>query len=195
MLKTTLSLLFSQWWLVIISSYGLLWAVQAVIIFPLERALFQHGIVASYLFLPHAVRVLGAWLYGPKVVFPLLAVAFVTHLQLVNKPIVELTFSDLVAIFAGVICAPLTLEFMKLMRLDVYPKNHGIISWRTLLFVGLVSSMVNSVLNTIGYSQYFKVEDTIEVLLRYVFGDVMGLFVVLLILVFASKKVRGVSRA
>ncbi len=55
--------------------------------------------------------------------------------------------------------------------------------------------MVNSVLNTIGHSQYFKVEDTIEVLLRYVFGDVMGLFVVLLILVFASKKVRGVSRA
>ncbi|MEL0004011.1 MAG: hypothetical protein VW620_13435, partial [Rhodospirillales bacterium] len=71
----------------------------------------------------------------------------------------------------------------------------GIISWRTLLFVGVISSVVNSFLNTIGVAGYFKVEETTEVLLRYVVGDVMGLFVVLLILVFATKRVRGASRA
>ena len=191
----TLSLLFSQWWLVIISSYAVLWAVQAVVIFPLENAIFQHGIVASYLFLPHAVRVLGAWLYGPKVVFPLFPIALLCHMQLVDKSIIELSYLDFIAVSGGVICAPLTLEFMKLMRIDVYPTDEGIISWRTLLFVGVISSVVNSFLNTIGVAGYFKVEETTEVLLRYLVGDVMGLFVVLLILVFATKKVRGASRA
>jgi hypothetical protein len=190
-----LSLIFGQWWLVIISSYAVLWAVQAVVIFPLEDFLFHNGIVASYLFLPHAVRVLGAWLYGPKVVFPLFVISLLCHMQLVDKSIVELTPLHLLSVLAGVICAPLTLEFMKLMRIDVYPKDQGIISWRTLIFVGVVSSIVNSMLNTISLAEYFNVENTISVLFRYVVGDVMGLFLVLLLLVFASKKIRGASRA
>jgi hypothetical protein len=188
--KQLLQLLFSQWWLVIISSYAVLWAAQVVVIFPLEDLVFHHGIVASYLFLPHAVRVLGAWLYGPKIVFPLFFISLLCHMQLVDKSIFELTSLHLLSVLAGVICAPLTLEFMKLMRIDVYPKDQGIISWRTLLFVGLVSSIVNSILNTIALSQYFKVEETISVIFRYVVGDVMGLLVVLLILVFATKRVR-----
>ena len=191
----TLSLLFSQWWLVIISSYAVLWAVQVVVIFPLEGLLFHNGIVASYLFLPHAVRVLGAWLYGPKVVFPLFVISLLCHMQLVDKSIVELTSLHLLAVLAGAICAPLTLEFMKFMRIDVYPKDQGIISWRTLLFVGLVSSIINSMLNTVGLAEYYNVENTMSVLFRYLLGDVMGLVVVLLILVFATKKVRGRSRA
>ena len=190
-----LSLLFGQWWLVVISSYAVLWAVQAVVIFPLESALFHHGIVASYLFLPHAVRVLGAWLYGPKVVFPLFVISLLCHMQLVDKSVFELTYLHLLSVLAGVICAPLTLEFMKLMRIDVYPKDQGIISWRTLLFVGLASSVVNSMLNTISFAEYYNVENTISVLFRYVVGDVMGLLVVLLIMVVTTKKVRGRIRA
>jgi hypothetical protein len=111
-------------------------------------------------------------------------------MQLVDKSVFELTYLDLLSVLAGVICAPLTLEFMKYMRIDVYPKDQGIISWRTLLFVGLASSVINSMLNTISLAEYYNVENTISVLFRYVVGDVMGLLVVLLILVFATKRVR-----
>ena len=89
MIKHPLPVFFSQWWLIIISAYGALWFVQTTIIFPLESLIFSHGIVASYLFLPHAVRVLGAWLYGPKVVLPLFAIALLCHLQLVDKSLFE----------------------------------------------------------------------------------------------------------
>ena len=190
MLKKLLSVFFSQWWLIIISAYGALWFVQTTIIFPLESLIFSHGIVASYLFLPHAVRVLGAWLYGPKVVLPLFAIALLCHLQLVDKSLFEFSYGDFIAVVGGVICAPLTFELMKLMRVDAYPKDEGIVSWRTLIFVGVVSSVVNSFINGVGNAAYYKVEDTIQILLRYIVGDVAGLFVVLVILVFATKKYR-----
>lgn len=190
MIKHPLSLFFSQWWLIIISAYGALWFIQTTIIFPIESVIFSHGIVASYLFLPHAVRVLGAWLYGPKVVLPLFAIALLCHLQLIDKSIFEFSYGDFIAVVGGVICAPLTFELMKFMRIDVYPKDEGIISWRTLIFVGVVSSVVNSFVNAVGNTNYYKVEDTIQILLRYIVGDVAGLFVVLIILVFATKKYR-----
>jgi hypothetical protein len=189
-IKHLLSILFSQWWLIIISAYAALWFIQTAIIFPIENTFFSHGIVASYLFLPHAVRVLGAWLYGPKVIFPLFAIALLCHLQLVDKSILEFSYGDFIAVVGGVICAPVTFELMKLMRIDIYPKDEGIISWRTLIFVGVVSSVINSFINGVGNAAYYKAEDTIQILLRYIVGDVAGLFVVLIILVFATKKYR-----
>jgi hypothetical protein len=190
MLQKPLSIFFSQWWLIIIGSYGALWFVQTTFIFPIENAFLRDGFVASFLFLPHAARVLGAWLYGPKVVFPLLAIALICHTQLVDKSIFEFTRGDIISVLGGVICAPLAFEAMKIMRVDVYPKDDGIISWRTLLFVGIVSSVINSFVNGVGNSAYYDVENTISVLLRYVVGDVAGLFVVLIILVFATRKYR-----
>ena len=190
MLKKLLSVFFSQWWLIIIGSYGALWFVQTTVIFPIENAFLNTGFVASFLFLPHAVRVLGAWLYGPKIVFPLLAIAVICHTQLIDKSIFEFTRGDIISVLGGVICAPLTFEAMKIMRVDVYPKDEGIISWRTLLFVGIVSSVINAFVNGVGNSAYYDVENTISVLLRYLVGDVVGLFVVLIILVFATRKYR-----
>ncbi len=185
--------LFSQWGVIIISSYAILWEVQILLIWPIENLLFSHGMIASYLFLPHAVRVIGAWLFGPKVIFALFPIALLTHLQLVQKTLLQLSFSDLLAVAAGVVCAPIALEAMKVMRIDAYPKEDGIISWRTLVFVGFVSSIINSFLNTLAFSGMFPVQDTLSVLGRYVVGDVLGLVVVLLAITFGARQYRKVN--
>ena len=190
MYVSALKSLFSQWWVIVNCSYAILWEVQILLIWPIENLLFSHGIFASYLFLPHAVRVIGAWLFGPKVIFALFPIALLTHLQLVKKTLLQLSFSDLLAVATGVICAPLALEAMKVMRIDAYPKEEGVISWRTLVFVGFVSSIINSFLNTLAYSGMFPVEDTLTMLGRYVVGDVMGLVVVLLAITFGARHYR-----
>ena len=166
-----------------------------MLIWPIESKIFSDSTfsIASCLFLPHAVRVIGAWLFGPKVIFALFPIALLTHLQLVQKTLLQLSFSDLVAVVTGVICAPLALEVMKVMRIDAYPKEEGIISWRTLVFVGFVSSIINSFLNTLAYSGMFPVEDTLTMLGRYVVGDVMGLVVVLLAITFGARQYRKVT--
>src|SRR6056300_963551 len=58
----------SEYWLGIsILVYLLTFVVWRYLILPLELSLTnENAIFASFLFLPHAVRVLSAWLLGPK---------------------------------------------------------------------------------------------------------------------------------
>ena len=79
------------------------------------------------------------------------------------------------------------------MRIDAYPKEDGIVSWRTLVFVGFVSSIINSFLSTLAFSGMFPVEDTLSVLGRYVVGDVLGIVVVLLAISFGARHYRKVN--
>ena len=50
-----------------------------------------------------------------------------------------LTPADFVNPIVGALCAPVALELMSFVRIDVYPKSTGVISWRTLVFVGLLA--------------------------------------------------------
>jgi hypothetical protein len=137
--------------------------------------------------------VIGAWLFGPKVIFALFPIGLLNHLQLVQKTLLQLSFIDLLAVATGVVCAPIVLEAMRVMRIDAYPKEDGIISWRTLVFVGFVSSIINSFLSTLAFSGMFPEEETLSILGRYVVGDVLGLVVVLPAITFGARQYRKVN--
>ena len=55
------------------------------------------------------------------------------------------------------------------------------ISRLILVFAGLLSSIINSFFSTLFLEGRFPIEDTFDVLTRFVIGDVMGLVVVLLL--------------
>jgi hypothetical protein len=59
-----------------------------------------------------------------------------------------------------------------------------------LVFAGLLSSIINSFFSTLFLEGRFLIEDTFDVLTRFIIGDVMGLVVVLLLSVGLLKVFR-----
>ena len=59
-----------------------------------------------------------------------------------------------------------------------------------MVFAGLLSSIINSFFSTLFLEGRFPIEDTFDVITRFIIGDVMGLVIVLLLLVGVLKAFR-----
>ena len=181
---------FSHWFVLIFLAYLGLIAFQHLIIMPIETMMVERNVaVVSLLYLPHAVRVLGAWMVGPKSILALIPVSICVYF--VTRPDTgSLTQADFIIPMVGALCAPVAFELMRFVRIDVYPRSTGVISWRTLVFAGLLSSIINSFFSTLFLEDRFPIEDTFNVLTRFIIGDVMGLVVALFISVGLLKVFR-----
>ena len=185
-----LSKFFLHWFVFIFLAYLGLVALQHLVIMPVETMMVDRNVaVVSFLYLPHAVRVLGAWMVGPKSILALIPATICVYF--VTRPDTgSLAEADVIIPMVGALCAPIAFELMRFVRIDVYPKSTGVISWRTLVFAGLLSSIINSFFSTLFLEGRFPIEDTFDVLTRFVIGDVMGLVVVLLLSVGLLKVFR-----
>ena len=189
-----LSKFFLHWFVLIFLAYLGLVAVQNLVIMPIETMLVERNVaLVSLLYLPHAVRVLGAWMVGSKSILALIPASIIVYF--VTRPDTgPSTQADIIIPMIGALCAPVAFELMRVFRIDVYPKSTGVISWRTLVFAGLFSSIINSFFSTLFLEGRFPIEDTFDVLTRFIIGDVMGLVLVLLILVGLLKTSRRFVR-
>ena len=184
------SKLFLHWFGIIFLTYLGLVAVQHLVIMPIETMIVEGNVaLVSLLYLPHAVRVLGAWTVGPKSVLVLIPASICGYF-VIRPDTGPLTQADFIIPMVGALCAPIAFELMRVVRIDVYPKSTGVISWRTLVFAGLLSSIINSFFSTLFLEGRFPIEETFDVLTRFIIGDVMGLVVVLLALVLLLKVFR-----
>ena len=130
---------------------------------------------------------------GPKSILALIPASIIVYF--VTRPDTgPSTQADIIIPMIGALCAPVAFELMRVFRIDVYPKSTGVISWRTLVFAGLFSSIINSFFSTLFLEGRFPIEDTFDVLTRFIIGDVMGLVLVLLILVGLLKTSRRFVR-
>ncbi len=174
---------FLHWFVLIFLTYLGLVAVQYLVIMPIETMMVERNVaLVSILYLPHAVRVLGAWMVGPKSVLALIPTSICVYFA--TRPDTgPLTPADFVIPLVGALCAPVAFELMRFVRIDVYPKSTGLISWRTLVFAGFLSSIINSFFSTLFLEGRFPIEDTLDVLTRFIIGDVMGLMIEMLLLV------------
>ena len=181
---------FLHWFVLIFLTYLGLIAVQYLVIMPIEIMMVERNVAfVSLLYLPHAVRVLGAWMVGPKSVLALIPTSICVYFA--TRPDTgPLTPADFVISMVGALCAPVALELMRFVQIDVYPKSTGVISWRTLVFAGLFSSIINSFFSTLFLEGRFPIEDTFDVLTRFVIGDVMGLVIILFLLIGLLKAFR-----
>ena len=185
---------FSQHWIAfVIVAYIITSALQLLVIFPIELSLFgENTVFASFLFLPHAVRVLSAWLLGPKSLLAIvpagLAITWVTG-NLYGYLGEEFLTQLLIYIFADC-SAVLAFEFMRLCKIDAYPKKIGVISWRTVLFGGILASVINSIGSTWLRSAYIDPVALLEVISRFILGDSLGLLLGMILIMFISKFIR-----
>jgi hypothetical protein len=181
---------FMNWFVLIFFAYFGLIAIQHMVIMPIETMMVERNVaLVSLLYLPHAVRVLGAWMVGPKSILALIPASICVYF-LMRPDTGPLSPADFIVPIVGALCAPVAFELMRFVRIDVYPKSSGVISWRTLVFAGLLSSIINSFFSTLFLEGRFLIEDTHDVITRFIIGDVMGLVIVLFLLVGLVKMFR-----
>ena len=163
--------------------------MQLLVIFPIElRLSSENAIFASFLFLPHAVRVLSAWLLGPKSLLAIIPAGIIIMLITSNHDYFGGEFLTQLLTYSFADCsAVLAFEFMRLCKIDAYPKKVGIISWRTVLFGGILASVINSIGSTWLRSNYIEPDDLFEVISRFILGDTLGLFLGMIIIIPIAK--------
>ena len=184
---------FTQHWLGITTlAYLVTFVVWRYLILPIDISLTnENAIFASFLFLPHAVRVLSAWLLGPKSLIAMIPAGVAVSLIGGASPPqgYELLLEVMIATFAAS-SAVIAFEFMRICKIDAYPKDEGIVSWRTVLFGGALASIINSLGSTWLKSGYFDAALILEVITRFVLGDVMGLIVGMFTIMFVTRYMR-----
>ena len=163
--------------------------IQVNFILPFEIAAAGHmGSLASVLFLPHAVRVLSVWLIGPKAFFALFpASLFISFLFLRHE---YDTFTLLLITLWGASSAVISFEFLRFVNLNVYPKNATSINWRLLVFAGCLASFINCLGGTFLKSEGLAPVEILELMTRYLIGDIGGLLVCLVVLMLALRYTR-----
>ena len=161
-------------------------------ILPLEISFTsENAIFASFFFLPHAVRVLSAWLLGPKSLLAMIPAGVAVALigDATPQQGYELFLHVALAVFAAS-SAVLAFEAMRFCKIDVYPKDTGLISWRTVLFGGVLASIINSLGSSWLKSGFFEPSELMEVIFRFILGDTLGLLFGMLIIMLMSRRYR-----
>jgi len=186
----------SKHWLGVTSiAYLLTFVFWRYFILPLEISLTsENAIFASFLFLPHAVRVLSAWLLGPKSLYAMIPVGVALSLVSGMEPPqgYALLHEVLLATFSAS-SAVIAFELMRFCKIDAYPKNSGTINWRTVLFAGVLASVINSLGSTWLKSGHFYPTEMMEVISRFILGDTLGLFVGMLLLMLTFRHLRSMG--
>lgn len=139
------------------------------------------SLIGSLIFLPHAVRVLSAWLLGPKSLFALVPAELLMH-QFYASTEYQQGFTFLIPLFSS-FSAVFAFELMRLMKLDVYPKMEGITGWRSVMFAGALASVFNSISGAYLKGEAYSPTEVFDVIARHFVGDVIGLLLAIILLI------------
>jgi hypothetical protein len=181
-LKSTLTAsslyLLAQW-----LSKDVLYAAQLAVMNPIN-------LPASIVYLPHGIKILCAWIYGWKAVLllgPAALIHALTGAGVVGAPLALYALG----VFLVLVTAPLAFTVMRLFGIDVIDNATLATNWRVLLFVGLVSAVMNAfVVHIVGYS-ILPTQEHLIGMVRVVTGNMLGLMAVMLIAMLALRWQRG----
>lgn len=176
------SLYLLAWWL----SRNVLYTAQLAVLDPIN-------LPASIIYLPHGVKILCAFLYGWKTVL-LLGPAVLIHafagagIEGAPQPLYVL------GVFLILVTAPLAFTVMRVFGIDVIDNATLAMNWRVLLFVGLVSAVMNAfVIHILGYS-ILPTQQHLGGMLRVVAGNMLGLLAVMLMAMLGMRWQRGLRQ-
>ena len=188
-LRQFLNSMVQQWFGIVMLIHVSAFIIQVNFILPFEIAAAGHmGSLASVLFLPHAVRVLSVWLIGPKAFFALFpASLFISFLYLRHE---YDTFTLLLIALWGALSAVISFEFLRYVGFNVYPKNTASINWRLLVFAGCLASFINCLGGAFLKSKGLTTVEILELMTRYLIGDIGGLLFCLVVLMLALRYLR-----
>lgn len=187
--QNVLTTIFTHWFSVVTFTYLGLYLIQVNFILPLEKTYFGNLTeYASLLFLPHAVRVIAAWLLGPKAILALFPASVISlHFY---EPISAQGLGFYLYILFSSASAIIAFEFLKLMKIDIYPRGERMSSWRNVLFAGFLASFFNSLGGVYFIEAIPDTDALFELIFRFIIGDVLGLLFSMFVLMILFRYYR-----
>ena len=167
------------------------------IVLPLQGAIFPNlGTLAALIMPIHGIRVLCAWMYGWWSVIYLfvsnIATALFYWLIASNAPHIEFTSERLMAYALVSVVAIISFRAVKLTGLEITSIKEKINNktWRQLILVAIISSVLNSLGHTFIFSGQFVVVGERNAILTYIIGDTLGTVVCFAVLIVLFRFVR-----
>lgn len=181
--------------LIIALAYVLCHGLTAFVVTPVQAGFLpDETVFASLMYLPHGVRVLATWAFGWRAI-PALVVG-VSLSALLFSPAGNLSFLDpalLEGILVGAVAAFLAFELVRLAGFDFYFGSSKKLSWKGMLAIGAISSVINSIGQTIVHSGLIELDLLARILVMYAVGDLVGLAVCMVALMFVFRWTRAPS--
>ena len=167
------------------------------IVLPLQGAIFPNvGTLAALIMPIHGIRVLCAWMYGWWSVIYLfvsnIATALFYWLIASNAPHIEFTSERLMAWALVSVVAIISFSALTLTGLEITSIKEKINNktWRQLILVAIISSVLNSLGHTFIFSGQFVVVGERNAILTYIIGDTLGTVVCFAVLTVLFRFVR-----
>jgi len=159
------------------------------IIDPVQSLLLTTG-YASLLFLPHGVRVLAVFLYGPAPATFYLLIAALVSLSLSDHQMDRGVLTIIAQTLTGAFCVPVAYQLLKFS----FGSDHislGSVSgrtWRGIVMVIIVSSLMNGLFQTLSLGVGNTGVTDVVLSLKYTVGDILGAIFVLVAANFLLKQ-------
>lgn len=180
-----------RWWLIVAILYIMTGVIQAKVVYPLEQRFLPELLhIASIMFLPHAVSVLSTVILGPRSFFALLPAMLLLYYSLFAAALGGLTSTIVFAAISSASCAPLSYLLITWLRRRDPENAMDPLNWRTVLLIGVVASLLNSAMRAVIYKEYYDFETLIAATTKVIMGDIVGLMVGLLILLFSLRLIK-----
>lgn len=159
--------------------------LQFAVIYPIEQVLFGDKVaaIASAMFLPHGVKAICVLFNGVYAFAPVFLAHLVTFIAL-GLPLDEAVFSGFVGLAS--VAIPLMLyNYLIEKPLTASPLKLTSTGLNLFRFV-MVFAFTVSLLNALSRASYYAETELNTLALRFLFGDIFGTLVVLVVLI-ASK--------
>jgi uncharacterized membrane protein len=172
--------------------YILCHGLTTLVVFPLQKVVMPEvSLYASVLYLPHGVRVLATWAMGWRAI-PALFLGLALSNFIFLPADMKLHFDAVMipAVLVGAASSFLAFEAVRFLGFDLYYGGQRRIEWRGLVAVGALASLIHSVLQSVIHSDLMSFEALVVAPLIYVIGDVAGLVVCMLALMFLFRSLR-----
>ena len=132
---------------------------------------------AALIFPLHGIRVISAWLFGGWSILYLFIANCVMHVVL--TPDAEFTLKSFYAWCLVSSVAWFSLELFRMSGLNLYRSTRAISTktWRHLMLIAFVSSIINSLGHNIIFAGDILPENSLPTMLAFMVGDTLGTFV------------------
>ena len=177
---------------IVLVSFLLSYLLVAKVISPIQAQYILNTELVSLLFLPHGVRVLTCVLYGPRLgAFYLFSATLLTGFWVgMLGDYNPLTLTLLYAV--GALSVPIAFVFLEFIHEDtkigLTKVNHNTI--KTIAYLALISSILNSIGHALVLDGFSTFEVQPRIILKFLFGDLLGTLVLFLCLRFVLNRVK-----
>ena len=147
---------------------------------------------AALIFPVHGIRVLSAWLFGWASVFYLFVsnifIFFLLSRHEENVYALLSTQSVIAWVLVSVICI-FTFDLLRVSGVDIKTSvgKFNKDAWKLIILVGFISSVFNSLGHNLIFTSTIMPENSLRLILAFLFGDTTGTVVCLFILIYVFK--------